>query len=611
MKAGASMMFLLVCAVMVATSSAASAADARAAEAKGTIETVTVYRGQAMVTRAVPIDGPAGPVELVVLDLPERIIPESLYASSRAAVIRAVRYRARAVREELRDDVRKLSEQIDAAQASLRANQAAQNLAAQQGAYLDNLGKFTATKTSEDINRGTLNAETITKLTPFLFEQRAALSTRAVELTEEALKLQKQLSLLERQRSELASRLTRTAREAVLTLEKTGPAAGTVHLHYLVSEASWSPMYNLRAGAERSKVNLECNALIRQTSGEDWTGVRLTLSTASPAMAAEAPILTPLWVTLSSGPAPQSDAPAAVYRGQQEAATKLRKALQQRSSAFQPQIQTVEQDWAANTWANRLQFLDLLAERDVLLVRREPLPTDEALSVDYKLAGQITLPSRSDQQMVQIAAPELPAEFYYVAAPLLTPYVYRQARVSNTSDLAMLSGPVSVYVDGQFMGKGRIPMVAKGQKFLAGFGVDSQLRADRQLADKTDRISWGNRELTFTYRLLIENYKDTPVEVRVMDRLPTAQGAEVDVTLIEASDPVSDDVVYQRTLRKVGILQWKVNVPAKAAGESARTILYTYRMSFDRNLNLAEPTARELEKRKREFSDDLMNFSLQ
>jgi len=605
MKSLASGLMLLAIAAGLVWSQPAQGADARALEARGGVEAVTVYRGQALVTRTVPIDGPAGPVDLVVPELPERILPETLHASSDDAEVRAIRYRTRAVREELRDDVRQLTDEIEQVQTALRANQAGQDLAAQRSAYLDNLEKFTAAKTDDEMNKGTLNAETITKLTQFFVEQRTELSAKALDLKEEARKLQERLSLLERQRSELTKRLTHTAREAILTLGKSRAGPGTVRLKYLVSEASWSPMYNLRAEGDRKEATVECNAQIQQMSGEDWDGVGLTLSTASPAMVAEPPLLTPLWVTLASGPQAQTSDLASLYRGRHEAASNLRQAVRQRSAEYQAKVPLMDQDWAANTWANRLQFLDMVAGRDVLLADRDVAPTEEALSVNYALSGRISLPSRSDQQLVQIAAPKLPAESHYVAAPLLTPYVYQQALISNTSDVAMLSGPANAYLDGQFMGKGQIPMVAKGQRFLAGFGVDSQLRAKRELADKDDRINWGNRELTFTYRLIIENYKSTPVKVRVMDRLPTAKGADIRVALLRSSDPVSENKVYQRTLRKLGILQWEIDVPAKSEGESARLIEYTYKVEFDKNLNLSELREGDVEKEKLEFRKEM------
>ena len=75
----------------------------------------------------------------------------------------------------------------------------------------------------------------------------------------------------------------RRSAEAVLFLEKHAPGKGTVRLNYLVGNCGWSPVYTVRAGENRKKVGVECNALIHQLSGEDWNGVTLTLSTASPA----------------------------------------------------------------------------------------------------------------------------------------------------------------------------------------------------------------------------------------------------------------------------------------------------------------------------------------
>ena len=53
-----------------------------ALESPGKVDAVTVYRGQAIVTRLVDIPAPAGLHELVVSDLPEQVLPASLYAES-------------------------------------------------------------------------------------------------------------------------------------------------------------------------------------------------------------------------------------------------------------------------------------------------------------------------------------------------------------------------------------------------------------------------------------------------------------------------------------------------------------------------------------------------
>ena len=63
-------------------------------------------------------------------------------------------------------------------------------------------------------------------------------------------------------------------------------------------------------------------------------------------------------------------------------------------------------------------------------------------------------------------------------------YVYREAELANSSDKDLLAGPITVYLDGRFVGRGEIPTVARGQSFVVGFGADPQLRARRALCSR-------------------------------------------------------------------------------------------------------------------------------
>lgn len=49
---------------------------------------------------------------------------------------------------------------------------------------------------------------------------------------------------------------------------------------------------------------------------------------------------------------------------------------------------------------------------------------------------------------------------------------------------------------------------------------------------KDESVQGGNRELSFDYRLVVENFKESPVDVRVVDRLPYSEReADLRVTL--------------------------------------------------------------------------------
>jgi uncharacterized protein (TIGR02231 family) len=196
--------------------------------------------------------------------------------------------------------------------------------------------------------------------------------------------------------------------------------------------------------------------------------------------------------------------------------------------------------------------------------------------------------------MVRIMASDLNSHFYHIAVPVLAPYVYREAELMNSSNEDLLAGPMTVYLDGLFVGRGELPTVARGQTFVVGFGADAQLRARRELADKSDRVQGGNRETRFDYRLVVENFAGQATPVRVMDRLPNAErGADIRVSLGETSDAVSSDKLYVRRERPMGILRWDIDVPANAAGENARTINYQYTVEYDRQYVVSLPSSKQ------------------
>ncbi len=247
-----------------------------------------------------------------------------------------------------------------------------------------------------------------------------------------------------------------------------------------------------------------------------------------------------------------------------------------------------------NDIAGQEQVAELLArdskdkdDRGALAARR----MSEVISVTYELPQATSLPSRSDRQLIQVALLPLKAQFYKVAVPVLTNYVYDQATLTNDSKMVLLAGPVASYMAGQFVGHAEIPTVAAGEQFDVGFGIDSSLRASRERVDKSETVQGGNMLLNYTYRLAIENFGSEPADVRLMDRLPTTKDtvkeSEIRVTLDSTTVEVSKDPDYLRTERKKGLLRWDVKVPAQAIGDKAYGLEYKFNVEYDRAMSIS------------------------
>jgi uncharacterized protein (TIGR02231 family) len=568
--------------------SLAAAAAPEPQASPGQVTHVTLYREQALVTRTIPLDGPKGRQEIVVGDLPEQVVEESIFAEGSEGVeVRAVRCRNRAVGQQPREEVRKLDEALDDANQQLAVNTKSQELLTKQTRYLDQLEGFVAPTAKTDLSRGVLDAQALQKITTFSFEQRKLLADRAVTLEKEAKDLNGRIQLLQRKREELTSGASRTVREAMLFLEKRADDKGSVRLSYLAGKCGWSPAYTFRAKADRKQVQVECNGLIHQLTGEDWNGVALTLSTASPALDASRPALATFPVTLQKGREAKVSSPEELSAQLDAIRDRRNKAIHENRSAATAESKKAT-DWAMNVAANQFQDLELASGRNLVnTLQAGDSEQGEGPSLSYGLAGPVSVASRSDQQMVQIFQRTFESRFYYVATPVLTRHVYREAELTNASDQDLLAGPTAAYLEGRFVGRGDIPTVARGQMFVPGFGVDPQLRARRELIDRTESTQGGNRKLDFKYRLIVENYQDRVAPVRLYDRLPDCEGApEIRVTLVEPKEPLDSDPLYLRRERPKGILRWELLVPAGAVREKAKTIEYGFSVEFDRNFQL-------------------------
>ena len=564
----------------------------RSGEARGRVTRVTLYRGQALVTRRIELGGESGGREVVVTDLPQAILEGSLYAESGEGVeIRAVRFRQRAVGEEPREEVRKMDDELTRLRSEVALTAKRQELAERKFAYLDQLESFVAPTAQAELSHGVLNAETLEKLTEFAFAQRQAAAEQEVTLAEQQQKLAESIGLLERKRNELTAGSLKTVNEAVIFLEKRAAGAETFELNYLVQNCGWNPNYTIRAGAAES-VDMEYNGLIQQMTGEDWSDVQLTLSTASPALSASGPSLAPFYVSLAPRVEAQQaagpEAGAALQLSEQYRQNRMAQSLvsdQFRNvTGFQEKTQL---NWSMNVFAGNVQQLELDNSREAIATLTDESLTGEGPSLSYLLPEPVSLASRNDQQMVRIFKQDLPSAVYQVATPLLSSYVYREAEVRNASTCDLLGGQVTVYRDGRFVGRAEIPTVAQGEAFVLGLGAEAQLRARRELVSKQDSVQGGNLELRFAYRVSVENYKSEPVSVRIFERLPYSQRAsDVRVSLGDLSQPLSADSLYVRTEKPKGILRWDVEVPAVATGEKAFEIAYDFTLDHDRNLAL-------------------------
>ena len=295
---------------------AAWVGTATAAELKvaGKISEVTVYRDQARVVREMNVPAGQELQQIRVTGLPSQLAHDSAFTESApGTTVRSMRVVA--ARTVANPDYDQQMEQLRAKQKDLQkklrgAEQAAKAIE-QDLLTIDKLVDFSADKVKENLDRATLDVQSVTALADFTMQRRRQLAEEFLTTQEEIEQLKSEIEENSAQQRKLTSSGIKTTYEALLTV--VSPDGGMVRLAYDVGGVQWSPRYSVRSmkvEAGKRTFSLQLDAQLIQDSGEPWNDAQLTLSTSTPDSQAARPLLTPLRVH-------------AVSPGEQPAATGL------------------------------------------------------------------------------------------------------------------------------------------------------------------------------------------------------------------------------------------------------------------------------------------------
>lgn len=550
----------------------------------GEMESVTLYQGMAQVGRRVNLPAEkTGVFEVLISSLPSATDPASVFADEEnKVVVRSAVCRVKAYEEQdlLDNQVAVLDEEIHQLVRKINENRNEIALRRIRQDYLRGLQHFVGPAVDAEMANGVIQADQIEAVTAMHFREYEQASQEIMALDFENEDLQKVLQRKREERGQLAQGPP-IEYEVVLLVEKTEAGAADLRLNYLVHNCGWTPLYTLRGDLGDSTAQLDFNAQIQQVSGEDWSQVKLTLSTAKPQVSAFNPRLTPMLVGLSSSQMNQ--------QAEEDYLSRQQLAKEQRDSYLSTRLTDnsiraqAGNMFAANRSAIELQILELESQ---LGGRSLDLKTEPA--IEYVLGQEVSVVSRRNAQVVPVFSREIAAEFYHVAVPVLTENVYHEALIYNDGNQDLLGGDVQVYLQGRFVGLTEIPTVARGRSYPVGFGVDSQLRVLRSVVDRREATQGGNKKISVDMEVAIDNYGEQPVTLHLRERLPWMQDdATLRVHLTQTGLPLSVNPEYLATEKERGILLWELDVP-QGSGNDATVLPYSYTLEFDKNMTITD-----------------------
>jgi len=497
---------------------------------------VVVFPDRARVTRRGAIALEAGLHHVEFTDLPLAVQADSLRAAGRgsaAAVLLGVEARKTFYSETPTDTIRELERQIELLQRQDRTLLDRQAAAEVRLGFARNLADKAAEQLARGLAFGRADITQSGTLIDFVQQQIDQAQAALREAQQQRSELSKQIEKLNNELNQRRAERPRERLTAAVEIEVKQAGELTLDLTYVIGQAGWKALYDLRLSeVNAARLLLTYLGQVTQRTGEDWTDVALTLSTARPSLTTLQPELSPWYLDVLTPlppPQPRAAAPAPMMHAKAALSAAAAEGV---SFDAAPQLEMEFQEAQAST---------------------------EGASVTFQLAQKVSVPGDGSPHKVTVTTLDLTPRFDYLSVPKVAEAVYRRAKLTNQSDFLLLDGPASLFVEGDFVGTLPLKRIAPREEFELTLGVDDRVTVKRELKarDVDKKIIGDRRRLRAAYEIEVKNWRPAPLEVEVRDQIPVARHEQIKVRL-EACDPKP---IEQTDL---GELKWRLRIEPNA-----------------------------------------------
>ncbi|QHT66781.1 mucoidy inhibitor MuiA family protein [Rhodocytophaga rosea] len=410
---------------------------------------VTVFRDKAQITSSATASLPEGVTQLQIEGLPAQIDKQSINVTAKGnIIILGVKHQVNYTRPQKK---------------SVRLIQLEDSLTL----YTSRLERYTYTKDvltkeqqmlmSNQAIGGTqtgVSVEKLKQMADFFRTRLTEINEKLIENERNLREAQTQVARMQNQLNELTNKRNQPSSEIIVSVSaKNNNTPAELELDYIVPNAGWVPVYDIRASEGKNQVQLSYKANVFQRTGVDWNNTRITLSTANPSQGGTQPTLNPMFASLYQ-PEIMYGASNARKKYKAGAAPSIADDLQGRV----PGVAVEESETVA----------------DYTQVQ------ETGLSVEFDIALPYTIISGGSPQLVDIQAHELPASYSYLAVPKLDGDAFLTALVSGWEKYNLISGNANIYFGGTFVGESFLDARQTGDTLRLSLGRDKKLLIKRE-----------------------------------------------------------------------------------------------------------------------------------
>lgn len=294
-----------------------------------------------------------------------------------------------------------------------------------------------------------------------------------------------------------------------------------VTISYTVPNAGWTPTYDIRVEDITKPANLFYKANVYQNCGVRWDNVHLTLSTGNPSEGAQAPVISPWYLSFYEPVYAQNKA---------------------RMNSYAPKAAYAEKaddGMVAGVASTMNEYVTV---------------NNSGISTSFDIELPYTIVNDGKQHMVAIKKYDLPASYRYYAAPRLDKDAFLQAQVTDWEELNLMPGQTNIYYEGTYVGQGYIDIRNTTDTLTFSLGRDKKIVVRREQDKKLRSVKTigSNVRETFAYTISVRNTRKDAVNIVIQDQLPVSNDKDIVIEDKQTGDAELEEAT--------GIMKWTVSL---------------------------------------------------
>lgn len=463
--------------------------------------------------------------------------------------------------------------------------------------------------------------------------------SRLAEVLKQQLSLQKEIDEMQKENTKLLNQLTEMNRkfdlstnEIVVLADVKENATVPFEITYLVQKAGWYPTYNIRVKDVVSNLQLEMNANVYQTSGENWNNIKLVLSTGNPNENNSKPIMSPWFISyydaqmsntmkqwyiggadqmLTGRITDDKGVPVAgasvVIKGTNTGTStdangfyKIKaNGISQRLTvssvgynpaefvagsgfmnvALTPSVMAMNEVIVVGYGSSRSDDYDrgyVEKKKEVKSIPLQITTTFQPITIQYEVEEITTVNNDGKTNTLSINETSIPAYYEYYSAPKLDEAAYLTAKISNWQDLNLIPGETNLFYEGTYLGKSYLDLSTGSDTLSLSLGVDKGITVKRTMLKEfsNKKFLGSNRTDTRQFEITVRNNKNVPVNLVIEDQFPISTIKEIEV----------DDLKYEgaKLNEDTKVFTWSYSIDPK----QSKKMQFSYSVKYPKEKKL-------------------------